>query len=173
MLKKALATAALAIMAVFAVPAAAHALYTPEAPSATAEAGDAVTLTFTGFPANVPATATAPDEVTLAVLKAATLTKSTNADGAVSFTASATTPGTYTITVTAGGVTSVGTLTVVPADSAGAGAGGPGGTGSGSGLPSTGVDLPMLAIWGAVGAIALGIALIAVLNATRRQRAQD
>ncbi|PJJ55548.1 hypothetical protein [Compostimonas suwonensis] len=166
MAKKAFAAVVLAILAIFAVPAAANAAgYTPSAPSATTTVGGSTTLTFTGFPANVPSTATAPDAVTLAVFKATTLSKPTNADGAVSYTASATAPGTYTITVTAGGVTAVGTLTVAPAD-AGSGSGG------GGGLPSTGYDAPVLIIWAAGGALALGIALVVVLGIVRRQRAQ-
>lgn len=167
MIRKAIATAALAVLAAIAVPAAAQAGeagYTGQGPSVTAAPGEAVSLTFTGLPANTPSTATAPDAVTLAVLKAATASKPTDASGSVTYQASATQPGTYTITVTAGQSVATATLTVVPADTAG------GGSGSGDDLASTGFDLPVLALWIGGGALALGAALIAVMTTVRRGR---
>ncbi|WP_394550981.1 hypothetical protein ACDF64_10310 [Agromyces sp. MMS24-JH15] len=124
--------------------------------------GQAGTLNFSGFPPNTPSTATASDLVTLSVLRAATASKPTSATGTVSYTAVSNTPGTYTITVTAGQTVGVGTLTVVPADTAG-----------GSTTPSTGFDLPVLWIWIAVGAIALGAALVIVLTTVRRSRKSE
>jgi hypothetical protein len=164
MARKLVAAALLALTAVFAVPAVANAAgYTGDGPgTVTAEVGEAVALTFTDLPANTPSTASADDAVTLSVLKAATASKPTSASGSVTYTASASEPGTYTITVTAGSAVATATLTVTPADAAG---------GSGSGLPSTGYEIPMLAVWGGVGAIVLGIALVAVLATVRRNRA--
>jgi len=164
MTRKLLAVAALALAAVFAVPAAANAAgYTGQGPSVTAAPGEAVALTFTGLPANTPSTASADDAVTLSVLKAASASKPTDASGSVTYTASATAPGTYTITVTAGSAVATATLTVVPSDASG--------SDTGSGLPGTGYEIPMLAVWGGVGAIVLGAALIAVLVTVRRNRA--
>lgn len=165
MIRKALATAALAAVALFAVPVAAQAEeagYTTQGPAVTAAPGEAVSLTFTGLPANTPSTATAPDAVTLAVLKASTASKPTDASGSVTYQASATQPGTYTITVTAGGVVATATLTVAPSDTAGGG--------SGDDLASTGFDLPVLALWVGGGALVLGAALIAVMTTVRRNR---
>lgn len=162
MTRKLLAAALLALAATFAIPSVANAAgYTGDGPgTVTAEAGEAVALTFTDLPPNTPSTASADDAVTLSILKAATASKPTSASGSVTYTASATTPGTYTITVSAGSAVATGTLTVVPADSA-----------SGGGLADTGYDVPMLAVWGGVGAVVLGAALIAVLVTVRRNRA--
>lgn len=160
MTRKLLAVAALALAAIFAVPTVANAAgYTGQGTSATAAPGEAVSLTFGGLPANTPSTASADDAVTLGVLKASTASRPTDASGSVTYTAAATQPGTYTITVTAGSAVATATLTVAPAD---AGA---------DGLADTGYQVPMLAIWGAVGAIVLGAALIAVLITVRRNRA--
>lgn len=162
MARKLVAAALLALAAVFAVPAVANAAgYTGQGPgTVTAEAGEAVALTFTDLPANTPSTASADDAVTLSVLKAATASKPTSASGTVTYTASATEPGTYTITVTAGSAVATATLTVAPADS----------SSGGTGLPSTGYDVPMLALWGGIGALVLGAALVAVLATVRRNR---
>lgn len=168
MLRKILAGAAVAVAALLAAPAAATAAgYGGQGPAVVAAPGEAVTLTFTGLPANTPSTAVAPDAVTLAILKAGTASKPTDASGSVSYTASATTPGTYTITVTAGQTVATATLTVVPAD-AGSGAGSSGGSSDG-GLADTGVD-PVLFVWIGGGALALGAALVVVLSTVRRAR---
>jgi hypothetical protein len=168
MFKKALATGLLAVLAIFAAPAAANAYETTDGSDVTATPGVAVTLTFSGFDANEPTTASAPDAVTLGVVKVVTtFSRPANASGVVTYTAAATQPGTYTITVTGvSGKVAVGTLTIVPADSAS-------GTGSGStgGLPNTGLEAPMLIIWGSAGALALGIALTVVMTIVRRQKA--
>ena len=162
MTRKLLAVAALALAAVFAAPTVANAAgYTGQGTSVTAEVGESVDLTFDGLPANTPSTASADDAVTLSILKASTASKPTDASGAVTYTASASEPGTYTITVTAGSAVATATLTVAPADSA-----------SGSkGLADTGYDVPVLALWGGAGAILLGAALIVVLVTVRRNRA--
>ena len=167
MTRKLVAAALLALAAVFAIPAVANAAgYTGDGPGAvTAVAGEAVALTFTDLPPNTPSTASADDAVTLSILKAATASKPTDASGSVTYSAMATEPGTYTVTVTAGSAVATATLTVVPADTAG------GGSGTGGGLADTGYDVSMLAVWGGVGAIVLGAALIAVLVTVRRNRA--
>lgn len=168
MFKKALATGLLAVLAVFAVPTTANAYEVTDGPDVSVAPGVAVSLAFSGFDANEPTTASAPDAVTLGVVKVVTTaSKPANASGVVTYSAAATQPGTYTITVT--GVTgkvAVGTLTVAPTDS-GAGSG----SGSNGGLPNTGLEAPMLIIWGAAGALALGIALTVVLTIVRRQKA--
>lgn len=175
MLRKFFAGAAIAVVALIATPAAANAYGEQPPQAATVEAGEAVALTFTGLPANTPSTAVAPDAVTLAILKAGTASKPTDASGSVTYTASATIPGTYTITVTAGQAIATATLTVVPADGSGGGTGPGTGTGSGGsadgGLASTGVD-PVLFVWIGGGALLLGAALVVVLSTVRRARNQ-
>lgn len=170
MLRKILAGAAIAFAALLATPAAANAAgYGGQGPDLVTAPGEAVTLTFSGLPANTPSTAVAPDAVTLAILKAGTASKPTDASGSVSYVASATIPGTYTITVTAGQVVATATLTVAPTD-AGAPGAGPGGSAD-DGLASTGVD-PVLFVWIGGGALVLGAALVVVLSTVRRARNQ-
>ena len=171
MLKKFLVGVALAVAAMISAPAAAGALgYTDQnGTAAQTVSGQVVSMTFTGFPPNTPATASAPDAVTLSMLKATSLSRPTDADGAVVFGASATQPGTYTITVTAGGLVATGTLTVVPVDSA---AGDGPGAGAEDGIPGTGYDAPWQWVWIGGGALLLGAALVVALNASRRARAR-
>jgi hypothetical protein len=169
MMKKILATGLLAVLALFAVTAAANA-YETDGSDVTVAPGAATTLSFSGFDAGESTTASAPDAVTLGVVKVLSqASKPANASGAVSYTASATQAGTYTITVVgASGKIATGTLTVTPVDS---GAGTGSGSGADGGLPNTGLEAPMLLIWGATGAVALGIALTVVLTIVRRQKA--
>ncbi|WP_022894023.1 hypothetical protein [Agromyces subbeticus] len=162
MIRKILATVAIAAIALVAAPTAAQAAgYTGQGTSLTLTVGEVGTMTFSGLPASTPSTATAPDAVTLAVLKAASASKPTDASGTVSYNVSANAPGTYTITATAGQYVATGTLTVVPADSA-----------TSTGIATTGYDVPMLWLWIAGGALLLGAALIVVLNTVRRARNQ-
>ncbi|RXZ72218.1 hypothetical protein [Agromyces albus] len=164
MTRKLVAAALLALAAVFAIPTVANAGeagYTGDGPGVvTVDVGETVSLTFSDLPPNTPSTATADDAVTLSVLKASTASKPTSASGAVTYTAMSTQAGTYTITVTAGQAVATATLTVVPADSSSTG-----------GLPSTGYDFPIALLWGGVGAVILGGALVAVLTTVRRNRA--
>ena len=182
MAKKTLAAIALAVLAVFAVPAAANAAgYVPAGnvtvSSTTVEPGETVTVSFaddsfTGGE-NVSFTLTGENaaSATLANFKAAvnstSLTKAAAADGSVSVAVTLPTDATGTYTLTATGLTSgsVGTaaISVVAADSAAV-------VNDGD-LASTGYDAPMLAIWAAAGALLLGIALVTVLTVVRRQRA--
>ncbi|SMQ58527.1 LPXTG cell wall anchor domain-containing protein [Agreia sp. VKM Ac-1783] len=171
MFKKALAIGALAVLAIFSVPTAANAaaygdggdngatvVVTPGAP---------VTFSFGGFQPGEQTVASAPDAVTLSALKVVvTASKPAGPNGTVSYTASATQPGSYTITVSSATNVATGTLTVVPTDAAGSGTG----SGSNGSLPNTGFETPMLIVWGAGGALVLGIALVFVLSVVRRNK---
>ncbi|GAA1962122.1 hypothetical protein [Agromyces allii] len=164
MIRKILATVAVVAAALIGAPAAAQAAggagYTGQGTNVTLTVGEVGTITFSGLPPNTPSTATAPDAVTLAVLKAATASRATDASGSVSFQVSSNTPGTYTITDTAGDWVATGTLTVVPADSAS------------GGIATTGYDAPVLWIWIGAGALLLGVALVVVMTTVRRARRQ-
>ena len=173
MARKVFAVIALAVLAVFAVPAAATAAgYVPGGSiivSGDVEAGGTVTVTFTDGSfepgEDVSIACTGSGSATLSAFKAATVTlvKTASATGSVSVdvTLPADATGTYTVTATGLSSGTVGTaaLTVTAVDS-----------GSG-GLASTGYDAPVLLIWGAGGALLLGIALVVVLTIVRRQRA--
>ena len=181
MAKKTFAAIALAVLAVFAVPAAANAAgYVPAddvVVSGTIAPGATVSVAFTdgAFTAgeSVSFAVTGSGTATLSAVKAATvsLTKSATSAGAASVNVTLPADATGTYTTTATGLTSgtVGTaaITLPTADAAtGAGA-----SSTDGGLASTGYDAPMLAIWAAAGALLLGIALVTVLTVVRRQRA--
>jgi phage tail sheath gpL-like len=175
MLKKTLAIAALAFLAVVGTPLAANAAgYVPSSNvtvSGTVTAGGTVTVSFAAgsFTSGetVSFSVTGSGTATISAFRAATVTatKVATSSGAVSanVTLPANATGTYTLTAT--GLTSgnIGTaaLTVVPAD-----------PGTAAALPHTGSTLPMLLIWIAGGAVALGLALYLVLGLVRRQRAR-
>lgn len=134
--------------------------YTPTDDAKTVALGEGGVLTFTGFPANDPVRAESPAVVSLATFRAATLDKSTDSSGVVSYTAASSTPGTYQIVVTDlddPTLQAIGTLTVLPA----------------GGLTGTGSDLPTLALWGAGAALALGAAGIATVAVRRSRRATE
>ncbi|MGI9822613.1 hypothetical protein [Agromyces sp. Marseille-Q5079] len=168
MIRKILATVAIAAVALIAAPAAANADettgYVGQGTDVTLTVGEVGTMTFSGLTASTPSTATADDLVTLAVLKASTASKPTDATGTVSYQVSSNTPGTYTITAVAGDSVATGTLTVVPADTAG---------GTGTGIADTGYDMPVLWLWIGGGALLLGAALIVVLTTVRRARNEN
>jgi hypothetical protein len=166
MKRKTLATALLALLAIFALPvAAANAVdgYTT-GPDVTIVVNGSSTMTFTGFVPGESTTASAPDNVGLAVVKAVTTaTKNADGAGAVSYVATSAEIGTFTITVTGdSGRIAVGTLTVLPIDTA---------TGTGN-LPNTGFGVPALIIWGASGALLFGAAIVSVLVVARRKRVE-
>ena len=176
MVKKAFAVIALAILAIFAVPAAASAAgYVPAdnvSVVGTVSAGGTVAVnfssgSFTGGE-QVSFAVTGSGTVTLSVFKAATVTlvKSATAGGAasVNVTLPVDATGSYTTTATglSSGTVGTATLTVAAADSGSVG----------EGLSGTGYDAPVLLIWGAAGSLLLGIALIVVLGVVRRQRAK-
>jgi hypothetical protein len=177
MAKKMFAVIALAILAIFAVPAAANAAgYVPQdsiTVSGASAAGATVTVTFGhgafGHGADVTFGVTgAGKPATLSVFKAATATLVNTADANGNVNLNVTLPtdasGSYTITGTdTFGTVGTATLTVPTADGGLANTGGK--------LAHTGYDAPMLLIWGAAGALLLGVALVVVLGIVRRQRA--
>ena len=175
MAKKTFAVIALAFLAIFAVPAAANAAGYIAADSVSvsgsATAGSEQTVTFDDG-------SFAPGEtITFAVTgegfatATITMTGTADAQGAVTFkfTLPADASGSYSITATGASSGSVGsaTITVVTADA--------GTTGTAEeidgGLANTGYEAPVLLIWGAAGALLLGVALVLVLNVVRRQKA--
>ncbi|TFD49811.1 sortase [Cryobacterium frigoriphilum] len=180
MARKTFAVIALAILAVFAVPAAANAAgYVPAgnvSVSGDAVPGGTVTVTFAAGSftpgEDVSFACTGSGTATLSAFKAATVTlvKTASAAGAasVNVTLPANATGTYTVTATGLSSGTVGTAAItVTAIDAGTGAV----NNTGGGLASTGYDAPVLLIWGAGGALLLGIALVVVLTMVRRQRA--
>lgn len=163
MLKKTLAVGLLAVLAIFAVPAAASAASYGDtgtnAGTVVVISGQSATLTFCGFQPGEKTIASAPDGVTFGGNGIA------GADGCVTYTATSAKAGSYTITVTGASNISTGILTVTPADSSGGNGSNADGT-----LPNTGLETPMLIVWGAAGALALGVALVFVLNVVRRNK---
>lgn len=169
MFKKVLATLALAVMAIFAVPAAATA-YGPGSNGTVVGPivpGQSVTIVFgpNAFSgaSNVSFTVNGNSVVVLGAFKAATTSfeKVSEADGSIELevTLPEDASGTYNITGTdEDGNIGTASLTVPAAD------------GGSSGLPNTGAEVPVLALWTAGGALALGAALIAVMTIVRRQR---
>jgi len=182
MFKRSLAVAALAVLAIFSVPAAANAAgYVPEgnvivegapAPGAVVQVifteesftpGENVSFTLSGENA-----AGATLASIRAVVNSQSLVKSATGTGAVTLDVTLPSDATGTYTTTATGLTSgrVGTAAItVAAVDAGAGS-----SNSDGGLASTGYNAPMLAIWAGAGALLLGIALVVVLGIVRRQR---
>jgi hypothetical protein len=175
MAKKTLAVIALAVLAVFAVPAAANAAgYVPAANVAVSDStpvpGQAVTVSFDGASftpdESVSFAVTGSGLATLSIVKSgtATLVKSATATGAASVSVTLPTDATGSYTTTATGLTSgtvgTATLTVVAADNGA----------TGQTLASTGYNTPVLLIWAAAGALLLGIALVVVLSFVRRRR---
>lgn len=182
MIKKTLAGIALAVLAIFAVPAAAQA-YVPTPPSGvTITAGGTVTVTFSGFAANEPVSFTLTGEfaasatfasVVTAVETSPAFVKNANGAGSVPVTVTlpANATGTYTLSATGlnSGALANTTITVV-SDGSGSGTG----TGStGGGLPNTGAMDPTLGIWAGGGLLALGAAFVIVLTVVRRQKAAN
>jgi hypothetical protein len=178
MIKKVIAGAALAILAVFAVPAAAQA-YVPVPPAGvTVAPGGTVTVPFTGFAPSEGVSFTLTGEsaasATLASLVAAVetsaaVTKTASASGAVSVTVTlpSNASGSYTLSGTGltSGAVAQSFITVVSSGS--------GGSGSGGGLPNTGAMDPTLGIWLGGGLLALGAAFVVVLTTVRRQKATN
>jgi len=176
MMKKVLAAVALAILAIFAVPASAFAGgYVPDSAISISGAvvpGGTVTV---NIPANtylsgetVQFAVTCPGTPTLAVFKAgtATLNRAATASGAASVTVGLPTSPAGTCNCTATGLTSgnivTWTLVVAAASSS---------TGSAGALPGTGYQLPAVLLWSAAGALLIGIAMLVVLVLARRRHA--
>ena len=180
MFKKSLATAALAVIAVFAfAPAANAAEYVSDSlitVAAAPEAGESTPVAFNdGAFANgedVEFSVTGSHTAVLSVVKTAvtsTLTKTATDAGAVTVTVAIPAEATGDYTVTARGVTSgivgTATLAVVAADA------GTAAVTTDKGLASTGFNAPVLVIWGAAGVLVLGLALVLVRVSVRRQHA--
>ncbi|WP_423917931.1 hypothetical protein ACPEEZ_09420 [Frigoribacterium sp. 2-23] len=170
-MKKIIAAALLVVAGVFAVPAAAQA-YVPSTAvsvSGSATAGSAVTVNIAArsFTAGetVRFAVTGEGRATLAAIETVTIDKTATASGAASVTV--TLPqnarGTYSLTATGASSGNVATaaLTVVAADRGAAGS---------NGLAFTGSTVPTLVIWGAAGALLLGVALMVVIGLQRRAR---
>jgi LPXTG-motif cell wall-anchored protein len=172
MFKKSFAVGLLAVLAVFSVPTAANAAPYGDngtgAGTVVVAPGAPASLTFGGFQPGEGTVASAPDAVTLGAIKVvSTASRPAASDGTVVYTATATQPGSYTITVTSATNIATGVLTVAPADSSGGTGSGANGNGS---LPNTGFEAPMLIVWGASGALILGAALVFVLTVVRRNK---
>ncbi len=144
-----------------------------ESSNSTPAPGEPVVITFgdTAFDPteSVTGTVDADSPATIAIIKTAvqgSVTKSSSATGAVSFTVTGSAAGSYRVTATGltSGTVGVATFTVVPADAA---------AGSGSGLPNTGSEISMLAIWIGGGALALGVALVSVMTISRRRNRES
>ncbi|KQN45612.1 hypothetical protein [Frigoribacterium sp. Leaf44] len=173
-MKKFVATALLVVVGLFAVPTAASA-YAPSTDvtvSGRVVAGQPVAVGFasgTFTPGETVSIAvTGEGRVTLAAIETVTITKAATASGAASVTVTlpANARGTYSLTATgvSSGSLATSALTVVAADAGSAAVGG------NDGLAFTGSTVPTLVIWGAAGAVLLGIALMVVLTLQRRAR---
>lgn len=174
MFKKFAAASLLAVLALFAVPTAANAAGYgsggDNGGTTVALPGEPVTLSFGGFLPGEQTVASGPDAVTISTLKViSTASKPAGPQGTVSYTVSATQPGSYTITVSSASNIATSTFVVAPADS-GAGTGSGSGTNADGSLPNTGFETPMLIVWGATGALVLGAALVFVLTVVRRNK---
>jgi LPXTG-motif cell wall-anchored protein len=175
--KKSLAAAALAVIAVFAFAPAANAVdYVSDTAivsiQAAPVAGETAIVAFAAnaFLANesVTYTVTGSHAATLSVVKAAvtaSLTKKALNDGSSSVNVAIpdNAVGDYTVTASAGSATYTATLDIIAADAEA-------GADTGTTLPSTGYNAPVLVIWGAVGILVLGVALVLVRISVRRHR---
>ncbi|TFB88376.1 LPXTG cell wall anchor domain-containing protein [Cryobacterium luteum] len=177
MFKKSLATAALAVVAIFAFAPAANAVdYVSDAKVSIVSAPVAGETAVVGFAASafgseesVTYTVSGSHTAVLTVIKTAvtsSLTKNAELNGSsfvnVAIPSNAT--GDYTVLAKSATKSYTATLTVVAGD---AGVG----TATGKALPSTGYNAPVLVIWGAAGLLILGAALVAVRISVRRQHA--
>ncbi|MDJ0376946.1 hypothetical protein [Cryobacterium sp. PH31-L1] len=170
MIKKLIATLALAGVALLAGPVAAHAAGYVAADlisvSGSQTAGSTVAIAFDdgAFAASetVSVAVSGEGSVILAAVRAATvdLRKTSTSVGALDLkvTLPADATGSYTLTATGLSSQSVGTatITVVAADE--------------TGLASAGFDAPMVLIYSAAGALLLGLGLVIALRLTMRRR---
>ena len=171
MLKKLLATLALAAIAVLAGPVAAHAAGYVAADLVTVSGsqtpGSTVTVAFDdgAFTDSEKVSIAVSGEglVTVATLRAATVNTEKTATSAGALDLKVTLPsdatGSYTITAIGLSSQNIGTstITVVAAD--------------GTGLATTGFDAPFALIYSAVGALVLGLGLVIALRVIMRRRA--
>ena len=181
MFKKSLATAALAVIAVFALAPAANAVdYVSDSKVSIVSAPVAGETAVVGFAANafgsgesVTYTVSGSHAAVLSVIKTAvtsSLTKKAAGDGSSSVNVAIPSDATGDYTVRAESLTQSysATLEIVAAS---AEAGTKAGTEASTGLPSTGYNAPVLLIWGAAGILVLGVALVLVRISVRRQQA--
>jgi plastocyanin len=177
MIKKAFASAGIALALLIATPVAANAAYVPAEDTIVSDStpapGQTVTVTFeeSFTPGEtVRFTVTGEGAVTIAAITSDSVDKTADANGTVS--ARVTLPldarGTYTVTATglSSGIIGTAALTVVPADANGNGAGnGSNGTIT---LPVTGAEIPVATVWIAGGVLVLGAVLVSVVTVRRR-----
>jgi len=185
MLKKTFASVSVAVLAAFLILPAATAANAANYVPVTSTTSDTVIAGETGVAAfaagafdagtRVSFSVTGPGLAVLSNFKAATAThtKNTTSTGAVSVNvaAPANAPGAYAVTATGllngVSITGVATVTTVAADSAE----GRALAGADGALASTGFNAPLLVVWGAVGVILLGVAMVVVLRLQRRSAA--
>jgi len=188
MIKKALAAAALVVVAIFAVPTAAQAAYVPDslitAPGAIAPGGtgtigfgagaftpgESVSFTLTGENASG---ATLASVVTAVSSTSTSKTASASGATSVSVTLPSNASGSYTLTATGASSGNIASVSLSAGTAGGSGTGTDTGTGTGSGLPNTGAMDPTLGIWAGGGLLALGAAFVIVLTVVRRQKATN
>jgi hypothetical protein len=159
MRSKLLIAAIISVVVVNTLPGAAYAAgYTAQGPSVQVSTDGTGTLTFSGFEPNERTTAAAPAAVTLASIRTVTsMSRAADASGSVDFRATASEPGSYTITVTGqSGTVSVGTLTVLPVD---------GGASANAGGTTMNISEPL--VWAGAAA---GVALLALAFVLIRRR---
>ena len=181
MIKKAIAVVALAALALFSVPTAATAAGYVAADNITvsgsATPGSEQTVDFADGSFNAGETVTFAVSGAGFATSTVTLTGTADAQGGITFkfTLPANASGSYSITATGATSGNVGTATITVADTDAGTDDGLASTGtvagSDDGLASTGYEAPVLLIWGAAGALLLGIALVLVLSVVRRQKA--
>ncbi|WP_104134875.1 MULTISPECIES: hypothetical protein [unclassified Cryobacterium] len=174
MFKKSLATAALAVIAVFAFAPAANAVdYVSDSKVTITSAPIAGETAVVAFAANAFASeesvlysVTGDQEAALSVVKTAvtkSLTKTAELNGSsfVNVVIPSNATGDYTVTAKSATQAYTVTLDIVAAST----------NAADKGLASTGFNTPVLVIWGAVGVLVLGLALVLVRVSVRRQHA--
>lgn len=170
MLKKFVATGALAAALLLGAPAAGALAYTPTpvGGSSTVAPGGTVTFAFAGWLPSESITFTISGPTTVQLAVDTTITKTANAQGEASLaiTAPADAPAgaTYTITATGTGaneaaLTQTATFTIAAADA------------DAGGLPVTGGADTGALVWFGLGALALGAAAVTTVTLKRRQTA--
>ena len=196
MIKKALAAAAIVVVAIFAAPAAAQAAYVDGtlisspgsiAPGGTGTVsfaagafapGEPVQFTLTGENA---ASGSLAAVVTAVNSTSTTKTASSDASVSVAGTLPSNATGSYTLSATglnSGNIANVSIAAAGTGTGSGSGSGSGSGAGAGSGssdgsLPNTGAMDPTLGIWAGGGLLALGAAFVIVLTVVRRQKATN
>ncbi|WP_431031188.1 sortase [Plantibacter sp. RU18] len=178
MFKKILVSAALLISAIFLAPAGAGASYVPRGEvtvTGNLAPGGVVDVSFSDgsfLPGEgVTFSVSGSGTTTLAAFRTAIINLAKNASVAGAASVSVTLPadanGSYAVAAT--GLTTQRTYAATITTSQAGGRADPGA--DAGGLPDTGFASPAVIIWGATGIVALGAALVFVLNLQRRQNA--